>query len=59
MCTVWLTGLYDHMKNKAEAIVRGLELAGIEEANTAGIKVEDLYQDLKQSTFNWIFLKLQ
>lgn len=51
--------LYDHMKNKAEAIVKGLELAGIEEANTTGIKVEDLYQNLKQWTFNWIFLKLQ
>ena len=49
--------LYDHMKNKAEAIVKGLELAGIEEANTMGIKVEDLYK--KQWTFNWIFLKLQ
>ena len=51
--------LYDHMKNKAEAIVKGLELAGIEEANTAGIKVEDLYQNLKQWTFNWIFFKSQ
>ena len=50
--------LYDHMKNKAEAIVKRLELAGTEEAN-AGIKVEDLYQNLKQWTFNWIFLKLQ
>ena len=50
--------LYDRMKNKAEAIVKGLELAGIEEANTAGIKVEDLYQNLKQWTFNWIFFEV-
>ena len=39
ICTGWLIGLHDPMKDTAEAL-EGLELAGIEEVNTAGIKVE-------------------
>ena len=40
ICTGWLIGLHDPMKDTVEAILEGLELAGIEEVNTAGIKVE-------------------
>ena len=40
ICTGWLIGLHDPTKDTAEAILEGLELTGIEEVNTAGIKVE-------------------
>lgn len=42
----WLLGLYDHLRNNREMIVKGFESAGITEAITQELLNEDPFADL-------------
>ena len=42
----WLLGLYDHLRNSSEAIIKGFEMAGIKEALEMEFPSENLFADL-------------
>ena len=42
----WLLGLYDHLRNNKEIIMKGFESAGITEAVTQELPNEDPFADL-------------
>ena len=42
----WLLGLYDHLRNNKDIIIKGFESAGIIEALTQELPNEDLFTDL-------------
>ena len=42
----WLLGLYDHLRNNKEIIINGFESAGITEAVTQELLLEDQLTDL-------------
>ena len=47
----WLLGLYDHLRNNKEIIINGFESAGITEAVTQELLIEDQLTDLDQENF--------
>ena len=42
----WLLGLYEHLRNSSEAIIKGFEMAGIKEAPEMEFPSEDSFADL-------------
>ena len=46
----WLLGLYDHLRNSKDIIIKGFESAGIIEALTQELPNEDPFTDLDWNT---------
>ena len=42
----WLLGLYDHLRNSSETIIKGFEMAGIKDALAIELPSEDPFADL-------------
>ena len=42
----WLLGLYDHLRNSSETIIKGFKMAGIKEALEMEFPLEDPFADL-------------
>ena len=42
----WIIGLYDHLRNSQEVIIKGFETAGISEAIRLELDPDDPFSDL-------------
>ena len=42
----WTIGLYDHLRNKRDIVIKGFEMAGVNEAITMELEMEDPFTDL-------------